>query len=227
MVKDDLEAFQIACDIYNETSSWKAIKTVFKRVSNPILYGAGSSFCVLIIFATCLAILIFYIANKEQEELLKYAVLSIVGVMLIIYISLFQKHRLSKSDIQPYRRLLTRTYYQDQRYFLFKEKLSKLYPESDYPFERVKSLTQSRLQLDQGLGAFKVWLLGITASVFVTIMFSLVPSGEGRKIYIAIISFFTLLALFYIYFIHNPYWFKNNKNRELILFLTLYEIELK
>lgn len=200
---------------------------VFMRVFNPILYLTGFGLIMTITFVVSLVVALFYFVSYEQEEALKYAILGIVGAMYIIYLCIFQKHRLSKNATHSYRRLLTRTYYQDQRYFLFKEKLSKLYPESDYPFESVENLIQSRMQFDQGLGAFSVWLLGIAASVPVTIMFSLVPSDEGRKIYIAIISFFTLLALFYIYFIHNPYCFKNNKNRALVLFLILYEAELK
>jgi hypothetical protein len=226
MVKDDLEAFHSAYDFYHESSSWEAIKTFFKGVPNPILYGFWFTLGASLVFTSILAGLLFTIASTGQKDNVLFAIMGILGVMATFYFYLLKQHGIAKDEAQPYRRLLTHTYYQYDRYFMFKEKLDNEYKHKAFPFEKVKALIQSRLQLDQGLGVLRVWLLGVSASVLVTIIYSLAPGNDGSKVaYIAIISFFVLLSLFYAYFVHDPFWFKNNKYRELLHFITLYETE--
>ena len=80
------------------------------------------------------------------------------------------------------------------------------------------------LFLNQGLGAFRIWLLGLSASVLVAIVYSLAPSGSEEKlIYIVVVTFYVLLGLLFAYVMHDPFWFKNNKYRELLLFISIYE----
>ena len=120
--------------------------------------------------------------------------------------------------------MLTYTFYQCERYLMFKDELTK---EAEIPLRLVKELIQSRLQLDQGLKVFGVWLLGIAMSLVITVIYSFAPSCEQEKTaYVIIVTFYLLLTLLFVYSMHDPYWFKANKYRELLLFITIYESDV-
>lgn len=224
MVKDDLTAFQDALNAYNKSSRYEALKQFFSRVPNPILHGFWFSFAVVMLFAIAMGIVLFVLVDKGQKDLLLYAIMGFLSIIMLFHFYLIKHYDLEKEKLQPYRELLTRTFYQVERYLLFKETLNETYSHNPFPYESVKSLVQLRLQLNEGLLVFRVWLLGISASILVTVLYGLTPSGESEKLaYIAVISFFLLLVLFYAYFVHDPLWFKNNKYRELLLFITIYE----
>jgi hypothetical protein len=76
------------------------------------------------------------------------------------------------------------------------------------------------------MNVMKVWVLGVAASVVISILYSIIPdAGQGKIYYIALVSFLLLVALFYMYGVHDPLLFKNNKYRELMLFITIYETD--
>ncbi len=226
MVKDDLAAFQAVCDIYNQCSRWQAIKDFFRRVPNHLSLGFGFSVFVLVLFSIALGCVLFSFATKGQQDWLLY---TIMGALLFItgfHIYLTRKYGLPKQQLKPYERLLTNSYYQCERYFTFRDKLRAKFNHDAVSVEVVKTLIQNRLQLDQGMNVLKVWLLGIGASIVISILYSLAPdSDQGKTYYIAVISFFLLVSLFYVYGVHDPLMFKNNKYRELLLFLSVYESE--
>ena len=173
-----------------------------------------------------MAVVMYILVNEGQKDLLMFSILGVVSVMAFVHHYLLKKYdsKLGKSPLL--RELLTNTYCQAERYLLFKGKLEKTYLHKPFPYERVKSLIQSRLQLNEGMRVMKNWVLGVSVSVLITILYGLTPTGEAEKLaYIALISYFLLLILFYAYFVHDPFWFKNNKLREMLLFISVYETE--
>ena len=224
MVKDDLAAFQTVYDIYNQCSRWQAIKDFFCRVPNHLSLGFGFSAVMLMLFSIALGCVLFSFATKGQQDWLLYTIMGAFLVIVGFHFYLNWRYGLSKKSIEPYRRLLTNSYYQCERYLSFRIKLQKQFNQDDIPVEVVKSLIQMRLQLDQGMNVLKVWVLGVAASVVISILYSIAPdAGQGKIYYIALISFLLLVALFYMYGVHDPLLFKNNKYRELLLFITIYE----
>ncbi len=226
MVKDDLAAFQAAFAAYEHASRYEAIKQFFSRVPNPIFHGFWFTLGVVVLFAAALAVVLFSLVDKGQKDLLLYIIMGILIAMMILYFYLLKRYGVDDEISVTYRGLLTPAYYQVERYLLFEERLTEKYSQTAFPCEGVKSQIQSRLQLNEGLSVFKVWLLGVTASVLITIIYGLSPEKEAAKlVYIAVISFLLLLLLFYAYFVHDPFWFKNNKLREMLLFISVYESE--
>ena len=226
MVKDDLTAFQSAFTAYKEASRYKAIRQFFSRVPNPIFHGFWFTFGVVVLFAVAMGIVMFVLVGKGQKDLLLYFIMGTLTAMMLLYFYLLNRYGLDDETSATYRGLLTPAYYQLERYLLFKERLAKTYSQTTFPFESVKSLIQSRLQLNEGMRTVKSWVLGVIASVIITILYALAPSNESEKlVYVAVISFILLLLLFYAYFVHDPLWFKNNKYREMILFITILESE--
>lgn len=226
MVKDDLEKFDKAFDVYVGCSNWKAIKEFFNGVPNPIFYGFRVGASAITIFASILAWALFTYASNDQKNYLLFTIMFSLGSITVFYFYLLKSHGLVKES--KYQRLLTHTYYQYDRYQMFKGKLKEEYDKENFSIERLKEITQSRMQLDQGLSVFRTWILGFSASVFITIIYSMIPSDANLKVlYLAIVSFFVLVTLFYAYFVHDPFWFKGNKYREFVLFLTLFESDIK
>jgi len=226
MVKDDLAAFQAAIAAYEYASRYEAIKQFFSRVPNPIFHGFWFTLGVVVVFAVALACVLFTLVDKGQKDLLLYTIMGILTAMMMLYFYLLKRYGLDDQIFDTYRGMLTPAYYQVERYLLFKERLTEKYSQATFPCESVKSQIQYRLQLNEGLSVIKNWLLGVSASVIITILYGLTPSDETAKlVYIAVISFLLILILFYAYFVHDPFWFKNNKLREMLLFISIYESE--
>ena len=224
MVKEDLAAFQMVCDVYNECSRWQAIKDFFNAVPSHITYWALCVAASVLIFASILTGILFTVAGDDQQDNIMFSIMGLMLGVAIVYGYLLKKHGVAKEKTYPYRRLLTQTFYQHERYFMFKGKVRARLHHNGVPFDKVKDLIQSKLQQNQGLGAFRIWLLGLSASVLVAIVYSLAPSGSEEKlIYIVVVTFYVLLGLLFAYVMHDPFWFKNNKYRELLLFISIYE----
>ncbi len=227
MVKDDLAAFQAVCDIYDDCSRWQAIKDFFNTVPSHTAYWSLFVTASILIFASILTGILFTVAGDAQKDNIVFSIMGLMLGVAIVYGYLLKKHGVGKEKAYPYRSLLTQTFYQHERYFMFKDKLKTKFYHNVPSFENVKKLIQSRLQQDQGLGAFRIWLLGISASILVAIIYSLAPSGTDEKlIYIVVVSFYLLLSLLFVYVVHDPLWNKNNKYRELLLFITIYESDV-
>ena len=224
MVKDDLAAFQDVCDAYNQCSRRKAIANFFKDMSSPVFYWFVFFSTAALTLSSFLAGIPFIIDGGGGNKDILFSVIGIMAGVAIFYGYLLNKHGVAKEKTYPYRRLLTQTFYQHERYFMFRGKINAKFDRKFPSLEKVKELTQSRLQQNQGLGGFRVWLLGVCASVIVAIIYSLVPSDTSEKlVYIIVVSFYLLFSLLFIYVIYDPYWNKNNKYRELLLFITIYE----
>ncbi len=224
MVKDNLTDFHTACDTYNECTRWQAIKVFFKGVPNPNLYWFLFVVATLMIFSSILTGVLFKFIGTDQKNSILLSIIGLISGVAIFYFYLLKKHGVGKEKTRRYQRLLTYTFYQYERYFMFKDGLHEIYKHKDFPFDKVKELIQTRLQQDQGLAVFRIWLVGVCVSLLITIIFSLAPSAEeGKELYIAIVSFYLLLSLLFTYAMHDPFWFKGNRYRELLLFITLYE----
>jgi hypothetical protein len=156
MVKDDLSAFQTVYDIYNECSRWQAIKDFFNAVPSHIAYWALCVAASILIFASILTGILFTVAGDEQQNNIIFSILGLILGVAIVYGYLLKKHGVEKDKTYPYRRLLTQTFYQHERYFMFKNKVNAKFYCSALPFDTVKGLIQSKLQQDQGLDAFRI-----------------------------------------------------------------------
>ena len=227
MVKDDLTAFHTACDTYNKCSRRRAICTFFKGVPNPNLYWFLFVVATVMIFSSILTGVLFKFVGTDQKNNILLSIIGLTSGVSIFYFYLLKKHGVGKEEAQRYQRLLTYTFYQHERYFMFKGKLDKKYKDKAFPFDRVKELIQTRLQQDQGLAVFRMWLVGVCVSLLITIIFSLAPSGkDAKELYVVIVSFYLLLSLLFAYAMHDPFWFKGNRYREILLFLTLWQSEI-
>lgn len=219
MVKDDLATFQTVFGIYNKSDRCEAIKNFFGRLSCPDFY-LFIFVCVVVGTFVCIVTALALLLDPEGRDtlLMTMGLISGIGVS---YFYLLKKYSQIAGSAERYKDLLSDKFYQYDRYITFKEKLDQNKGLSLAP---VTALIQSKLLIAQGWGAFPVSLLGIFVSLMITVIYSSAPGDPKENfLYIIGVTYFLVLLFMMIFACYDPLMNKNNKYRELLLFITIYE----
>lgn len=219
MVKDDLAAFQEVYGFYNKSSRCKAIRKFFSRLSRPDFYFFIFICVTVVTFGSVITALALLFDPEGRDTLLiTIGPMSGVGVS---YFYLLKKYSQVEGSAARYKDLLSDKFYQYDRYIMFKAKLEQ---KKDLSLAPVTALTQSKLQVAQGWGAFPVALLGIFVSLMITVIYSAAPSEPKENLrFIAWVTYFLILLFMMAFALYDPLLSKNNRYRELLHFLTIYE----
>lgn len=218
-----LDLYQQISRAYSESSRWRAVRQLIRRVPDIMFFGATFGLAVTILCASCLTIVFFLLNNKSEQDVVFISLAAVLGVGSLIYFALIAKNEVKEGS---YNDLLTRKYYQKERYLLFKTQLNGIKSIILENLEAVQDLVHAKQEYQQGLSVFPVFLMGGVSSFIVSLLFAIGALGSNQPVALALICYLFLITVIYTCSVHDPFWFKSTKNKELALFLQVYKLEM-